>query len=373
MGKKTKVVNHPERLAPAGQRQFDLAAHHLKRQFQAPIRKVTLDRGGIDQGISDLRGFGPSQSTQNVIDRLGNFRGTARAQSSLDRLGGFSGSGDAFRTLASLENFGRAEQGFVTDARNQVLNFDEGFESQSLPLLLQAARGDFLTEQAGNPFLRDQINIAQQSSIDSFNEQVLPNLLASFSGTGGVGSTLQAGFANQQARDLQRNLGDISSNISFNVFEAERQRQLAAQQAILGFEDQGLDRQLAARTTNLAATQTTAQQLLDARIAAGGQATALSQQQLDALSARAQGEVGLSGQAASSLAAAAGNRVQLDALRQQALQGALSGEVSASGLDLQAQQASAQLVNDRIAQLIAAQEAAKAAGKDVQKNFARGI
>ncbi len=373
MGSKSKTVNKPETLTPQGQKQFDFAAGQLETRFGRDPSQATFRRGGIDAGINRLKNFGPSSTTNRNIGKLEGFTGTSGAKSSLAALGRFKGSGDAFRTLGALEQFGAREQGNVTDARNSVLNFDEDFESQSLPLLLQAAQGNFLTQQAGNPFIGDTINAAQRPVIDNFNEQVLPNLLASFAGTGGVGSTLKAGFANQQARDLQRNLGDISTDISFNVFEAERQRQQQAQETILGFENFGLDRQLQARTTNLNATQQTAQQLLDARIAAGGQATNLSQQRLDALAGRAQGETQLSGQTGQALAAAAGNRVSLDALRQQSLQGALQGELGGAQIDFDTQQLNAQLENDRINQLIAAQEAARAAGKDVKERLTRSI
>ncbi|MDB4306177.1 hypothetical protein N9980_01265 [bacterium] len=373
MGGKSKTVDNPKRLTEEGQQQFDFAAGKLEGRFNNQPNFIGFDRSGIDRGIAGLRGFGPSQATNNRIDALANFRGTAGAKSSLEKLGKFKGSGDAFRTLGALEQFGAGEQGFVTDARNSVLNFDEGFESDALPLLLQSARGDFLSEQSGNPFVRDQINLAQRSTLDNFNESVLPNLLASFSGSGGVGSTLKAGFANQQARDLQRNLGDISSNISFNVFEAERQRQQAAQESILGFENFGLDRQLGARTANLNASQTSAQQILDARIAAGGQATQLSQQELNALAGRAQGETALSGQTQASLQGAASGRVALDAQRQAALEGALGGEISKGQLDFNTQQLNAQLENDRINQLIAAQQAAAAAGEIESSTVRRAI
>lgn len=375
MGSKTKTVNKPETLTPEGRKQFDFAAGKLEDFLGRDLRQIGFDRSGLDRGISDLRNFGPSQSTNNRLDDLAGFTGTERAKSSLDSLGQFRGSGDAFRTLGALESFGAGEQQDVTDARKRVLNFDGDFESNVLPLLQQEAEGKFLTQQSGNPFIADLIASSQRGAVESFNESVLPNLLASFSGTGGVGSTLQAGFANQQARDLQRTLGDISTNIGFNVFESERERQRAAQNAILGFEDQGLNRQLQARSTDLNAAQATAQQLLDARVAAGGQATQLSQQQLDALAGRAQGDVGLSGQRQASLQAAAQGRVQLDQTRQAALQAALQGEQTKSQLDFTTQQLNAQLENDRIAQLLEAQRTAGTgnAGKDVQEKLERGI
>lgn len=340
MGGKSKTVNKPTRLTDEGQRQFDFAAGQLESRFSRDPARVGFSSAGINRGISDLRNFGPSAATNNRIDTLAGFRGTSGAKSSLAALGKFRGTGDAFRTLSALENFGREQA---------------NFDSRSLPLLQQAAEGKFLTQEAGNPFLAEQIRIAQRGSIESFNEEVLPNLFANFAGTGGVGSTLSAAFAAQQARDLQRNLGDISSNISFNVFEAERERQRLAQEAILGFESQGLER------------------LLQSRITAGQQATALSQQRLDALSGRASGETQISGQVAQALASAANNRVQLDAARQQALQGALQGETSLAGLNLNTQQLNAQLESDRINQLLQAQEAARAAGQVTSSKKRRAI
>ena len=373
MGGKSKTVNKPERLTAEGKKQFDFAAGELRDRFGRDPNQATFNRGASNALTNRLKNFGPSSNSNRAIGKLEGFTGTGGAKSSLSTLGGFKGSGDAFRTLGALEQFGAGEQGFVTDARNQLLNFDDDFESTALPGLQQTADGQFLSEQAGNPFIRDQIDIAQQSTLQNFNEQILPNLLASFSGTGGVGSTLQAGFANQQARDTQRNLGDISSGISFNVFEAERQRQQQAQETILGFENFSLDRDLAARQTNVGAAQTSTQQILDARIAAGGQADSLSQQRLQALLGRAQGETQLSGQAGSALAAAAGNRVSQDNQRLQGLQGALQGQLGADQLDFDTQQLNAQLENDRINQLIAAQEAAKASGKVVSNTLRKAI
>ena len=204
------------RLSEPGQQQFDFAGGKLQDIFNTPPVQISgpdfgqalgainsIDFGGINRSIGNLEGFSGTQAAKDALGRLGAFRGTP----------------EAFRTLRALEDFGRAEQGFVTDARNAVLNFDEGFESDAIPLLLEAAQGKFLTEQAGNPFIRDFIDAAQRPVIENFQEQVLPGILSTFAGTGGVGSSLRAGFTNQQARDLQRNLGDISSNISFNVFE----------------------------------------------------------------------------------------------------------------------------------------------------------
>ena len=316
------------RLSPSGQAQFDFAAGQFQDLFnQGPI---TAAGGDFSQAINALNGidFG---GINGAIGDLQNFNGTA----------------GAFRTLDALEAFGAGEQGFVTDARNSVLNFDEGFESSALPLLQQAAEGQFLTEAAGNPFLRDAIEAAQRPVIDSFNSEVLPGILSTFAGTGGVGSSLRAGFTAQNARDLQRTLGDIGTNLSFNTFESERNRQLAAQQAILGFEDAGLGRQLSARQSNLQGSLQSAGQQLQARQAAASGQVSLSGQRQAALAAALQGQLG------------AGN-LQISQA---------NGFANIGAQQQQLNQFNAQQEQDRLRLLIGAQQAASAAGADNFQNF----
>lgn len=372
-GKTKDVQTSATLLNPSGQAQFDFAGNQLQGLFNSPVPSVGFDSSGIQGALGDLRGFSGTGAAKAALDRLAGFSGTAAAKNALNTLGAFKGTPEAFRTLAALEEFGRREQGFVTDARNAVLSFDEGFQSQALPLLLEAAQGKFLTEEGGNPFIRDLINVAQRPVIENFNEQVLPGILSTFAGTGGVGSSLRASFTAQNARDLQRTLGDIGTTIGFNVFESERAKQLAAQQAILGFEDQGLNRQLAARTTNLNAAQQTAQLLLAARQAAGGQATQLSAQRLAALQGAAQGQVSLSAQQQASLAAAAAGQVGLSGQRLAALQGALGGQTSLAQLGLQSSTSNAALQNDRINQLLQFQQNSSTAGSRQTQRLRRAI
>lgn len=360
-------------LTGPGQAQFDFANQQLTGAFGGPTPSVGFDSSGLRSAIGQLQNFAPSGAATGALNRLSGFSGTSSAKNALNQLGAFRGTPEAFRTLRALEGFGQGEQDFVTDARNAVLSFDEGFQSDALPLLQQAAEGQFLTEEGGNPFIRDLINTAQRPVIENFNEQVLPGLLSSFAGTGGVGSSLRGAFTAQQARDLQRNLGDISSTLGFNVFESERAKQLAAQQAILGFEDQGLNRQLAARTTNLGAAQTSANQLLQALQAAGSQATSLSGQRLAALQGKAQGQVSLSAQRQAALAAAAAGQVGLSGQRLAAAQAALGGQQGLAGLNLNASQANAGLSNARIAQLLEFQRNADTAGTTKSQIVRRAI
>lgn len=362
-GDERDVTTSSTRLTPGGQAQFDFGQQQLTSALQSPFSVAPANFG---EAQSALRGidFG---SIGGATRALEGFSGTAGAKSALNRVGAFKGTPEAFRTLSALEAFGRQEQDFVRSARESVLSFDEGFQSEALPLLQRAAEGQFLTEQGGNPFIRDLIDTAQRPVIENFREEVLPGILSTFAGTGGVGSSLRGAFTNQQARDLQRNLGDISSTIGFNVFESEREKQLAAQQAILGFEGQGLDRQLAARTTNLAAAQNTAQQLLQARQAAGSQATALSGQRLAALQAAASGQVQLSAQRQASLAGALQGRLGEGQLRAQ--QGGTFANIAAQ--EQARNTANAQLERDRVEQLLALQRNAQVAGQENRTNLVK--
>jgi len=154
------------------------------------------------------------------------------------------------------------------------------------------------------------------------------------------------------------------------VFESERAKQLAAQEAILGFEGQGLDRELGARTTNLAAAQNSAQQLLQARQAAGAQATNLSQQRLAALQAAASGQVQLSAQRQASLAAALQGRLGSGQLK--AAQGGAFANIA--GQQQATNTANAQLERDRIQQLLEFQRNSQVAGKqDITRLIKPGL
>ena len=356
------VVTSSTALTPIGQRQFDFGQSQLLEALQGPIRVPQADFSAAQNALRSID-FG---SINRDVGALRGFSGTQAAKNALNRVGAFKGTPEAFRTLRALEDFGRREQSFVTRAREALLSFDAGFQSRVLPLLQQAAEGRFLTEEAGNPFIRDLIDTAQRPVIENFREQVLPDILSTFAGTGGVGSSLRGAVTAQQARDLQRNLGDISSTIGFNVFESERVKQLAAQQAILGFESQSLDRRLTARTINLQAAQTTAAQLLAARQAAGAQATQLSAQRLAALQSAAQGQVQLSAQRQASLAAALQGSLGAGQLR--ASQAGTLANIA--GQRQQVNLANAQLQRDRVNQLLDLQRNAGVAG---QQNIQRFI
>ncbi len=82
--------------------------------------------------------------------------------------------------------------------------------------------------QAGNPFLDRVIGAASRPVVQQFTDEILPAIDATFVRAGRGGSGLQGQTRGLALDTLGRTLGDISSNIGFQSFEAERGRQQEA-------------------------------------------------------------------------------------------------------------------------------------------------
>lgn len=90
------------------------------------------------------------------------------------------------------------------------------------------ASGAFL---AGNPFQQQMIQAATRPIMQQFEEQTLPGIASGFSGAGRYGSGAMERALGRATESTARAIGDVSTNIAFQDYGAERGRQ---QQAILG-------------------------------------------------------------------------------------------------------------------------------------------
>jgi hypothetical protein len=80
----------------------------------------------------------------------------------------------------------------------------------------------------GNPYLQTQIDQAQGDVVRNWNNVQKPAWDTAMSGSGSFGNAGVA-MANQNAQsDMQRNLGQISSNMRFQNYDQERGRQMQA-------------------------------------------------------------------------------------------------------------------------------------------------
>lgn len=128
----------------------------------------------------------------------------------------------------------------VTGAEQTLLGTLVSSGLQTNPLI-EAAKGQLSATLAGgqtNPFLNEAIEAAQRPLIDAFTNVTVPQLLSRFTGGGqevqGQGSSAFANAATTSARDFGNQLKDVSSQLSFQSFNEERARQLAAVDQAVG-------------------------------------------------------------------------------------------------------------------------------------------
>jgi hypothetical protein len=122
------------------------------------------------------------------------------------------------------------QAGYYGNAAAQNNNF-------GLNALMNTAGGAYLNS---NPYLDAAIQAAQDPVTRNYQTAVAPQLAGMFSGSGRYGSGAMAGAADTAQQSLARGLGDISSRMSYQSYDAERARQDAAAQQYAGLYNQGL-------------------------------------------------------------------------------------------------------------------------------------
>lgn len=117
--------------------------------------------------------------------------------------------------------------------------------------LTSTLNGDYMNS---NPYLQGAINAAVQPITNAFSSQVMPGIDSNFSAAGRYGSGLQGEAYNDANAQLAQQIGNVSSQMAYQNYGDERQRQMQsmlfapqmAQQdyadlAMLGQAGQGYD------------------------------------------------------------------------------------------------------------------------------------
>ena len=203
-----------------------------------------------------------------------------------DPLAAFPGAGDAITQFLSGGGQGAVspEGLFQPDALGDFIK-----------TLTQRSTGGEL-EAGGNPFLQAAIDAATRPVIENFERAILPRLRSQFTLAGqniGPGGSSPFDVAAAGAgTDVLRNIGDISTDLSFQAFEAERGRQTEATDLLarlgLATGEAGTER----AETDIAATLDSVRAAIEASTAgreldlqqqqqAVSQATTVSREELD--------------------------------------------------------------------------------------------
>ncbi len=90
--------------------------------------------------------------------------------------------------------------------------------------LMSTLNGSYLN--SGNPYLQNAIQGAIRPMVNSFNDQVMPGLDSNFSEAGRYGSGAHALASSDAASQLENQIGDVSSQMAYQNYGDERQRQM---------------------------------------------------------------------------------------------------------------------------------------------------
>lgn len=180
--------------------------------FNSAIQALN-DRGGINA----LRGINVGSQQRQAESALRGLNFSALNASNTGRnLGAFDIGSEQEAALAALQNASR------------FFNLLES-EDPNARFLRETGSGAFLGPDS-NPFLRDAVEAAQRPVIDEFTRRIQPQLASQFGGGFGVGGSAAINAQRLAANDLTRNLSDSATRTFAANFEAERQRQEAANQ-----------------------------------------------------------------------------------------------------------------------------------------------
>lgn len=91
--------------------------------------------------------------------------------------------------------------------------------------LTNTINGDYLNS---NPYLQGAINTAVQPIKDAFSGEVMPGIDSNFSAAGRYGSGLQGQAYNDANAQLGQQIGNVSTNMAYQNYGDERQRQMQA-------------------------------------------------------------------------------------------------------------------------------------------------
>lgn len=125
------------------------------------------------------------------------------------------------QTVAPMSSYSRNS----LDAMAQRAAYGSNLTRAAQGQLQKTINGDYLN---GNPYLQGAINTAVRPVTEAFTSSVMPGIDSNFSSAGRYGSGLQGAAYNDANTTLAKQVGDISTNMSYQNYGDERQRQMSA-------------------------------------------------------------------------------------------------------------------------------------------------
>jgi hypothetical protein len=114
-------------------------------------------------------------------------------------------------------------RGFLNSLANRAQN-GSGINRAAGRQLTNTLNGKYMKQ--GNPYLGQAIDSATRPVIDAYNQNVAPGIDSTFSGAGRYGSGAHAMGAAEGANNMMNQVGDISSNMSYQNYSDERSNQI---------------------------------------------------------------------------------------------------------------------------------------------------
>ena len=131
-----------------------------------------------------------------------------------------SPSAQTLQALQQQEALATAPQPTLSAAQQSYLSGLSGLQ--------QTAQGGY----TGSPYLQQQIEAATRPIQQQFEQTTLPGVASLYSRAGRYGSGAMERAVGQATEATGRALGDVASNIAFQDYAAQQQRQQAAQMAL---------------------------------------------------------------------------------------------------------------------------------------------
>jgi len=225
-----------------------------------PMAQQLLNQGPQSfYGGQTYAGFNPLQlqSQQGMLNYSNNLSGAIspvmNAQNQLlgggnaltstlgQNLGGASG---AYQNVLNRTGYGPTWGAMGDTAATQAL----ASQYNQNPLNTQSGQNLMAMQTPqGNPYLDQMVGSAQNKTIESFKQNYLPGILQDAQGSGqGAGDSGYYKALMKGSQGLVDRLGDISTQMYGQAYNADMNRALSAQQAGLGVEQAGASRSLQA-------------------------------------------------------------------------------------------------------------------------------
>lgn len=169
-------------------------------------KKAAMDAAQIEE---EVRQRSPAGQLQSDAQRLYN------KQKKIDPYAGQLYAGPT-ATMAAAQDLSLARAGGATSSGLSGLQLAQGTLS-----------GQYLNAET-NPYLQSYTQAATRPLTQNLTENVLPSIGANALASGGYGGSRQGIAEGLATARTQQQIGDVSTNIAMNAYEAERGRQLQA-------------------------------------------------------------------------------------------------------------------------------------------------